>query len=581
MLVLPDKNFNSNRPSPTRTAEILRRRFGAIVEARAFGDSIVLEGRARDYGLKVELGWAAAKFGYKGVVNDVACDGIAEESLPPSAAQDSSLDGLSVDVLVVGGGVTGSAIARELSKRDLSILLVDKEEDLAVHTSSRNDGMIHDGFAAHPGSLKAKYNVRGNRLWEPLCAELGLAFRRPGSLILFRSPASRLALPLMAARAKKLGVDGWEYWSKARVEAEEPFAAPGHFGGFFLPSAGVLSPYRATVALAENAVLNGARVSVETCVTGFELEGGRIIGVRTNRGSIRAGAVVNAAGNWSDVVAAMAGDRFFSLHQRRGTDAILDLSTGELQRHIMSKPSLLQVKSKTKGGGLVPTVEGNILVGPTASESPGREDYATRPEELAELRKHLLLNTGLAFDQAITYFSGVRPCTYEEDFVVERSGRVENLIHAAGIQSPGLASAPAIAEDVARMVIEVVSAYRAVAPRKGWNPRRPAPPELRSMPAEARNGAIEARPAYGRIVCRCEEVSEGEIIDAMRSTIPARSLDGIKRRTRAGAGRCHGGFCSPRVVEIAASELGVEPCKVTKKGPGSELCPRSTKGGRR
>lgn len=580
MLVLPDKDHKKAPVIPAIAAESLRRDFDVAVETRVFGDSLVLEGEVASYGLKVEMGWAAAKFGYKAVVNDLACGEEPLERLVPPEETDSSLEGRFFDALIIGGGVIGSAIARELSKSDVSVLLVEKEDDLAVHTSSRNDGMIHDGFAAHPGSLKARYNVRGNRLWEPLCAELGVAFRRPGSLILFRTPASPLALPLMVARAKKLGVDGWEFWSEARVRAEEPFAAAGQFGGFFLPSAGVLSPYRATVALAESAVVNGARVALETCVLGFAVEGGKILGAHTNRGYVRAGAVINAAGNWADVVADLAGDRFFSLHHRRGTDAILDLESGKFQKHVMSKPGLLQVKSKTKGGGLVPTIEGNILVGPTAAESPGREDYSTHPGELDELRKHILLNTRLSFDQVITYFSGVRPCTYEEDFIVEKSSRVSNLVHAAGIQSPGLASAPAIAEEVVGIALAILSTYRSVGDRKGWIAKRPAPPDLRSMPDESRDAAIKANPSYGRVVCRCEEVSEGEILDALRSTVPATSLDGVKRRTRAGAGRCHGGFCTPRVVEILSGELGIEPCRVTKKGLGSELCPRPSKGTR-
>ncbi|MBU0928300.1 MAG: NAD(P)/FAD-dependent oxidoreductase [Spirochaetes bacterium] len=544
------------------------------------GGSIVIEGQAPSYQEKVEIGWAAAKLGFKGVVNDLSVEGAPEETLSPPLLADSALEGAYYDVVIVGGGVIGSAVARELTRLDLSVALLEKESDVAAHTSSRNDGMVHDGFAAKPGSKKAAYNVRGNRLWEPLCAELGVEFKRPGSLILFGSALSAAAYPVMAERARRNGVDGWEFWSRARVAAEEPNVAGDQHGAFFLPSAGVLSPYKATVALAESAIMNGARVFLDTCVLGMELESGRIARVRTNRGACRAGVVVNAAGNWSDVVAGMAGDRFFSLHQRRGTEAILDADTGRHLRHIMGMPRLVQIKSKTKGGGLVPTVEGNVLVGPTAAEAPGREDYSTRAWELRELEKHVRLNTRLAMGQAITYFAGVRPCTYEEDFVVERSERVPNLVHAAGIQSPGLASAPAIAEDVARMVAEIASGFRAVRPRDGWKARRSAAPEPRRLGPEARNALILGNPAYGRIVCRCEEVSEGEIVDAVRSVLPVSSMDAVKRRTRAGMGRCHGGFCTPRVMEIVARETGSPLWAVTKKGPGSELCVGPTKGAR-
>jgi len=542
--------------------------------------SIVIEGSAATYQQKVECGWAAAKLGFKGVVNDLRVPGVEEEILEPPALTDGLIEGASFDVVIIGGGVIGAAIARELSRWDLTIALLEKEGDVAVHTSSRNDGMIHDGFAAKPGSKKAAYNVRGNRLWEPLCAELGIEFRRPGSLILFHSRMAAAAYPVMADRARRNGVDGWEFWSRSRVAAEEPNVVQDQCGAFFLPSAGVLSPYKATVALAESALLNGVSVVRDACVVGLELESGTIARVVTNRGTCRAGVVVNAAGNWADVVAAMAGDRFFSLHQRRGTEAILDAATGSLQRHILGMPRLLQIKSKTKGGGLVPTIEGNVLIGPTATESPGREDYATRPQELRELEKHVRINTRLSMAQAITYFSGVRPCTYEEDFIIEKSERVSNLVHAAGIQSPGLASAPAIAQDVACMVIELASAFTQARPRREWRAGRPGAPELRRLDLERRAGLIRTNPAYGRIVCRCEEVSEGEIVDAIRSGLPATSMDAIKRRTRAGMGRCHGGFCTPRVMEILARETGTELWDVTKKGPGSELCAGPTKGAR-
>ncbi|HPB65180.1 MAG TPA: (2Fe-2S)-binding protein, partial [Spirochaetales bacterium] len=189
------------------------------------------------------------------------------------------------------------------------------------------------------------------------------------------------------------------------------------------------------------------------------------------------------------------------------------------------------------------------------------------------------LNTALSMAQGITYFSGVRPCTYEEDFIVEKSERVANLVHAAGIQSPGLASAPAIAEDVAAMVVELASRFRRVTPRAGWRAGRPAPREPRRLGLEARDALITGNPAYGRVVCRCEEVSEGEIVDAIRSIVPATDLDAIKRRTRAGMGRCHGGFCTPRVMELVARETGLPAWAVTKKGPGSELCVGPTKAG--
>ena len=552
------------------------------VSARETGKSILLEGRVPSWQDKIDFGYLAAKAGYKGVVNDLEVAGAewarAERlSAVEGAPGDRPLEGQRFDVAIVGAGVIGCAIARELSKWNLKTLLVEKEGDVAVHTSSRNDGMIHDGFAAKPGTLKAKYNVLGNRMWEPLARELGIDFQRPGSLIVYSSMVIAALYPVFAARARANGVDGWERWSPSRLRAEEPNITDEQHGAFFLPSAGIISPYTATVALAESAAANGVRVMLETCVLGFEREKDRITRVLTSRGDFRASVVVNAAGNWADVVALFAGDRFFSLHQRRGVDMILDRATGELQRHILGMPAISQAKSKSKGGGLVKTVEGNILVGPTAVEAPGREEYATSSPELRELDKHFKINKRLFPSMAITYFAGVRPCTYEEDFIVERSVGVRNLVHAAGIQSPGLASAPAIAAEVARLALEALSETEKVSPKAVFIARREARPELRRLPLEERAALIGKNPAYGRIVCRCEEVSEGEIRDALRSLVPATTLDAVKRRVRPGMGRCHGGFCTPRVMEILADELKIPLWEVTKKGPGSRIALGETK----
>ncbi len=563
-----------------KAGDTLRKKFGAKLELAETSGSLALGGSAASWKAKIDAGWEAARLGYRNVINDIAVPEVEEERLRPPLLTDGFLHGREFDVAIIGGGILGASIARELSRWDLSIVLLEKEYDLAVHTSSRNDGMIHDGFAAKPGSKKADCNVRGNRLWEPLCHTLGIEFIRPGSLILFKAATSSVVYPMMAARAKKNNVDGWEYWSRKKVKAEEPNVTDDQHGAFFLPSAGVLSPYKATVALAENAVANGAKVVFNACVTGMDTSNGKITEIQTNRGRLRASVVVNAAGNWADVVAGMAGDRFFSLHQRRGTELILDVSTGATQSHIMGMPDLMQIKSKTKGGGLVKTIEGNILVGPTAFEAPGREAYATASQDVRELEKHLALNTKLSLSQVITYFTGIRPCTYTEDFIIEKSRKISNLVHVAGIQSPGLASAPAIACDVAALVLSIVAGFKETKRRPGWNPTRTAPPELRRLSFEERAGIIEARPAYGRIVCRCEEVSEGEIQDALASALPISSMDGVKRRSRAGMGRCHGGFCTPRVMEIISVQKKIPLACVEKKGPGSGLCVGETKGAR-
>lgn len=555
----------------------LRKKGHEEIEASRKNDSVLLEGTVANWNKKIETGWLASRYGFKAVVNDIQVTGVAEEALLPPYENDDSISGLYYDAVIIGGGIIGCAIARELSKYSISVALLEKESDVAFHTSSRNDGMIHDGFAAKPGTKKALYNVRGNRMWEPLAKEIGIDFRRTGSLVLFDSPLIKSIYPIMAARAKKNSVDGWEFWSKKRVIREEMHITDAQHGAFFLPSAGILSPYKATAALAESAIANGASIHLETCVTAIRKERNKISSVVTNRGVLRAGVVVNASGNWADVVAEMAGDRFFSLHQRRGVDMILDTRTGPYLNHILGMPNLLQTHSNTKGGGLIPTTEGNILVGPTATEAPGREDYRTSASEIQELEKHLALNKKLSLSQVITYFAGIRPCTYEEDFIVEQSRSVANLVHASGIQSPGLASAPSIAEDIAQMTIQILEREIRVVPKENFISTRTPVLRLCALVPEARSAQIAANPSYGRIVCRCEEVSEGEVCDALDSPLGINSLDAVKRRTRAGMGRCHGGFCTPRVMEIIAAEKKVELGAVTKKGPGSKILFSETK----
>jgi len=303
MLVLPRKleetQMKHSEPHIRRTAARLSRLGYSGIDVMDKLGSLVLEGEVESYQEKIAIGWAAAKTGFKAVVNDIRVPGVPEETFERLPATDGLLDGSYYDAVIIGGGVIGCAIARELSRWNLSIVLLEKEGDVAVHTSSRNDGMIHDGFAAKPGSKKAEYNVRGNRLWEPLCRELGIEFKRPGSLVLFHSALAVAAYPVMAERARRNRVDGWEFWSRARVAAEEPHVVADQHGAFFLPSAGVLSPYKATVALAESAMLNGVRVVLDACVTALELDAGRVERVVTNRGTCRAGVVINAAGNWA------------------------------------------------------------------------------------------------------------------------------------------------------------------------------------------------------------------------------------------------------------------------------------------
>ena len=543
-------------------------------------NSLVLFGEADDWTEKLSAGTAAAKLTKKPIVNRIVCRNGEDPGgiCMPMNLTPEEFDGV-YDAVIVGGGVVGAAVLRELSKWKLKTLLIEKECDLAFHASGRNDGMIHPGFAAKPGSKKAYYNVRGNAMYTQLTKDLKVPFVRQGSMILLAHPLYRLVVPYMLYRAKKNGVPGCRYVSKKELKKIEPNFACRAAGAFLMPTSGQLFPQKLVCALAENAVRNGDEVRLETAAADFRFEGNRIVEVVTNRGVIKTKAVINAAGGWADVVAAKAGDPFFTLHFRKGEDLILDKKAGAFIKKIYAMPRLSQLKSKSKGGGLVPTVEGNVLVGPTAHEVCSRDDYSTHADDIEELGKHIRLNGKLSAGQIITYFAGIRACSYHEDFIVEPSKRIGNLFHLAAVQSPGLASAPALAEEAAKWLIALLSEKEPVRPNENFNPvRNDRRYDFDLMNEEEKDAFLKENPLYGKVVCRCEQVSEGEIRDVLRGSPAPMTLDGIRHRARAMTGRCHGGFCTPRIVKIMTDELNLKVTEVYKKNRLSPLFFGETKG---
>ena len=555
-----------------KVQKALRKKDLGGIECTEVRNCIRLEGEMDSWTDIVKAGKTAAKFGYKGVLNDISLKGFDEPAIRAPKITDSSLEGVEPDVMIIGGGVIGCSIARELTKYQLNVLLVDKESDVAMQASSRNDGMIHPGIASHPGTLRGEMNVRGNAMYTQICKDLSIPFERWSNLILYSDRFFGFASSFVfAEREKKLGIEGHKV-SLEKLHEIEPNITDKAIGAFEFPSSGVLSPYKLTVAFAENAVENGAKVSLDTIVTDMTVEGGKITAVKTNRGTVRPKAVINAAGTFSDKIAEMADDRFFTIHPRKGHLAILDKKQGPLVQRSMGLIGLSQAFSDTKGGGVMRTIDGNVLVGPDAFEQPYREDFSTKRENVdAMLNKHLPLIKGFSKADVITYFAGVRAATYEEEFIVEGSERVENLIHAAGIQSPGLASAPAIAEDITKITVDRLSKVMEVKKNDSFNPRRRVTPVMAKLSLEEKQAAIAANPDYGIVVCRCEGISRGEIIDAINSPVPATSIDAIKRRVRPGMGRCQGGFCMPLVTGIICEQTGMKPSEVTKSGEGSEL----------
>lgn len=554
----------------------LKKNIGKSATSSEYRKSILLEGEADSWSKIISAGKYAAKFGYKGVINKISLKGFSEDYISKPDFTDGKFNNYNTDVLIIGGGIIGCSIARELSKYNINILLIDKESDVAYHTSSRNDGMIHPGLVPKPGTKKAFYNVRGNYLWEKISEELDIELHRTGSVIASDKKFLNIIKPFLKMRADKNGVP-IEFLNKDEVLKYEPFSSDDIVGGIRLPTAGIVSPYKATVAYAENAAVNGVVFGFNTFAEKINTVNGEIISVETNRGKILPKTVINAAGVYSDIIAQMAGDMFFSIHPRKGQIAILDKKYGNSLYSILSRPNL-NFHSDTKGGGLVKTVEGNILVGPSAEEIPYREDYSTDYKTIISMiSKHEKALNRINKNQIITYFSGIRAANYEEDFIIEKSDYIKNLIHAAGIQSPGIASAPAVSEEIEKLTVEVLSVYKEVKRKDKWINRRFSSPQPLKLSIKDRGNLILKNPDYGKIICRCEEISRGEIIDALKSPLEISDLDSVKRRTRTGMGRCQGGFCTPLVMQII-SEFKNEPLNsVTKKGHTSFILGEKTK----
>lgn len=544
----------------------------------------------------VRAGYAAASVaGVAGVVNDIvsadrsaaghaAGAGAVSSPAPARAASERAAltesylrallppicgSGQPFDIVIIGAGVIGCAVARELSRYRARIAIVEREWDVACGASRANNGMIHPGVDPEPGTLKASLNVRGNYLYDQFARELDFPFVRCGLLGVVTNPDELFALEIVRARAEDNGVPGVEIlYGLEAVRRIEPAVTERAVGAFYAPTTGMVSPYEVTLACAENALANGVALFLGTTVSGLTVADGAVTGVVTDRGTMPCRLVINCAGIHADEICGFADAREFTIHPRRGELLIFDRAVGGHYRCAVS-PFGLDIDPHTKGGGAMVTIDGNPEWGPTAIEVPERVnrrvDRAGLERVLAKFQP--VLPGFPARQNIIAYFAGLRAATYHEDFHIGPSRFVRGLYNVAGIQSPGLAAAPAIAELVGREVRELLSLQE----RADWNPVRRAHRPLRALTRPERDRLVAADPRYGRIVCRCETVSEGEIVAAIRGPVPALTVDAVKRRTRAGMGRCQGGFCLPRTVQIMARELGIPAAAVTKCGPGSEL----------
>ena len=467
------------------------------------------------------------------------------------------------DVIIIGAGVTGCAVARYLSRYQGSALVLERAEDVCCGTSKANSAIIHAGFDAAHGSLMAKMNVQGSRMVPGLAKELDFPFRRNGSLVVCMSEEDMHRLLALYENGVKNGVEGLEIVDAQRLHELEPNVSKNAVAALWAPTGGIVCPFNMTIALAENANANGVDFRFNTKVTGFT-RGEEGWTVHTEQGDFRTRYVVNAAGVYADVLHNMVSPRKLHITPRRGDYCLLDRQVGGFVSH-----TVFQLPGKLGKGVLVsPTVHGNIIVGPTAIDIEDRDGTNTTAAGLEEL----ISKAGISVDnlpirQTITSFAGLRAHEDHHEFVIGEAEDAPGFVDCAGIESPGLTSAPAIGLTVAELLREKLGLREKedfIATRKGLL-------DPKSLTWDAYQALIRENPAYGQIICRCEQVTEGEIIDAIRRPLGARSLDGVKRRTRAGMGRCQAGFCSPRVMEILARELGVSQAEITKCGGASRL----------
>lgn len=474
------------------------------------------------------------------------------------------------DVLIIGGGVVGCLIARELSKYKLKVCLLEKESDVAMGASGANSGIVHAGYDPKPGSFMAKFNIEGNNCFDELARELDVPFIRNGSLVLAFNEAEEQTLLELLENGKKNGVPRLSLLDKAETLKLEPNLSDKITRALYAPTAGITCPYSLTIAAAENAAENGVEFKLNQKVTGIQKTDG-VFNISTQNAQYTAKFIINAAGVYTDEISKLAAAETYSITPNRGEYLLFDKCA--------DKPNMVifQVPSKLGKGVLVtPTAHGNLLVGPSSVKIEDKSNTTVSNEVLSyvmELGKKSFRQIKLK--DTITQFAGIRALAEKEgDFIIEASRKLQGFIHVAGICSPGLTASPAIA----KYVVKLLGAEGLeLAENLNYNPIRKRIPAFEELPNDSRNELIKVNPLYGKIVCRCEHITEAEIVECIRRPVGATTLDGVKRRLRAGMGRCQGGFCSPAVLEILAKELNKAPQNITKNGEGSYILIGKTK----
>lgn len=469
------------------------------------------------------------------------------------------------DIIVIGAGVTGCGIARELARYDWEVTVLERASDVCEGTSKANSGIAHAGFDAIPGTMKAKLNVEGNQMMEALSKELDFPFKRNGSLVLCFDEEDRPKLQKLLEQGQKNSVKELRIIEREELKGLEPNISDNAVAALYAPTGGIVCPFNLTIALAENAAVNGVEFRLNTEVQKIEKisEGYRVI---TDQGVLESRVVINAAGVYADRFHNMVSEKKLQIIPRKGEYCLMDKKVGNYVTR-----TIFQLPTKYGKGVLVtPTVHGNLLAGPTAVDIDDYEGVNTTREGMEDLMKRAGLSVeGLPSRQIITSFAGLRAhaVTEQGDFVIGQVEDAPGFFDAAGIESPGLTCAPSLGRYLTAQVRE----YLPAAEKKDFIATRKGIPSMALASPEERQRLIQENPLYADVVCRCELVTEGEIMDAIHRPLGATTLDGVKRRTRAGMGRCQAGFCSPRTVEILARELGKDMAEIGKNDEGSEF----------
>ena len=474
-----------------------------------------------------------------------------------------------LDVIVIGAGVMGAAVSRELSKYKLNIMVLDKENDVSNGTSKANSAIVHAGYDAKEGTLMAKYNVLGAGMYDSLCKEIGAPYKNVGSYVLAFSEEERKHIEKLYQRGLTNGVPQMEILEKDEILRREPNINKNVVAALYAGSAGIVGPWEFTIKLLENAALNGTEVLVDAEVSNIEkLQDGYKVILKDGR-SFETKVVINAAGVYADKINDMVSKNHFDIHPRIGEYYVLDKVQGKLTNSVLFQcPTIMG-----KGILVTKTVHGNIMVGPTAEDVESKDYVGTTTHGLDDIRRQAEKTiSGINYRDSIRNFTGIRAESSTGDFIIGEVSDAPNFFNIAGTKSPGLSSAPAIGVDVAKMVVEKLGAVK----KEEFKQNKPQIHFIELSPEEKAE-VIKKDPRYGRIICRCESITEGEIVDVIHRMVGARTVDGVKKRCRPGTGRCQGGFCGPRVQEILARELGKELNEIVLDKKGAYILTTETK----